>query len=266
MNKDTVLCMSLAARPGNFGIRFHNYLYEKLSLNFIYKSFTTTNLEDAVRGIRALGIRGSAISMPFKTEVMKYLNTIQPSALRIGAVNTIVNAEGHLSGHNTDYTAICELLKKYDVSKIFRVGILGSGGIAKAIACALHDLNFLNVTVISRNQMTGAALAKNYGFKWRAEPGQEFFDILINATPLGMAPHTEDIPFSDELLVNSTYVIDAVATPPETSLIKRAKFFNKQAITGHDITVLQAKEQFKLYTGVMPPTELVTLAANYASG
>jgi shikimate dehydrogenase len=66
INKDTQLCMSLAARPGNFGTRFHNFLYRELGLNFIYKAFTTRDIRSAIGGIRALGIRGCAISMPFK--------------------------------------------------------------------------------------------------------------------------------------------------------------------------------------------------------
>ena len=91
INRDTQLCMSLAGRPGNFGTRFHNYLYEKLGLNFIYKAFTTQDIEAAVKGVRALGIRGCAVSMPFKESCMAFLDAIDPSANVIDSVNTIVN-------------------------------------------------------------------------------------------------------------------------------------------------------------------------------
>lgn len=73
ITKDTTLCMSLAARPSNFGTRFHNYLYEALDLNFIYKAFTTTDLQAAIGGVRALGIRGCAISMPLKRRLSQWL-------------------------------------------------------------------------------------------------------------------------------------------------------------------------------------------------
>ena len=73
INKDTRLCMSLAGRPGNFGTRFHNYLYAELGLNFIYKAFTTADLEGAIIGVRALGIRGCAISMPFKEACIEFV-------------------------------------------------------------------------------------------------------------------------------------------------------------------------------------------------
>ena len=110
INKDTQLCMSLAARPGNFGTRFHNFLYRELGLNYIYKAFTTRDLAAAIGGIRALGIRGCAISMPFKEACIEYLDELDPSAKGIMSVNTIVNTDGYLKAYNTDYTAVSELL------------------------------------------------------------------------------------------------------------------------------------------------------------
>lgn len=96
INKDTQLCMSLSGRPSNFGTTFHNYLYDKLGLNFIYKAFTTQDIEHAIKGVRALGIRGCAVSMPFKETCMPFLDEIHPSAQAIESVNTIVNDNGFL--------------------------------------------------------------------------------------------------------------------------------------------------------------------------
>ncbi len=98
INKDTQLCMSLAARPGNFGTRFHNFLYRELDLNFIYKAFTTRDLAAAIGGIRALGIRGCAVSMPFKEACIDYLDELDASAKGIMSVNTIVNTDGLSEG------------------------------------------------------------------------------------------------------------------------------------------------------------------------
>ena len=103
--------MSLAARPGNFGTRFHNFLYRELGLNFIYKAFTTRDICSAIGGIRALGIRGCAISMPFKEACIEYLDELDASAKGIMSVNTIVNTDGHLKAYNTDYTAVSKLLR-----------------------------------------------------------------------------------------------------------------------------------------------------------
>jgi shikimate 5-dehydrogenase len=101
ITKDTVLCMSLAGRPSNIGTRFHNYLYAELDLDFVYKAFTTTDLPAAIAGIRALGIRGCGVSMPYKEACIELVDAMDASAQAIGSVNTIVN---------TDYLAIAELL------------------------------------------------------------------------------------------------------------------------------------------------------------
>ncbi len=265
INKDTLLCMSLAGRPGNFGTRFHNFLYHELGLNFIYKAFTTKDLEGAVRGIRALGIRGCAISMPFKEDVIPFLDEIDPTAGGITAVNTIVNDQGRLKGYNTDYIAVRELLEKSNVSNKATVAVRGSGGMAKAIVCALHDLDFKNCVIVGRNEKTGSALAKMYGYSWRQDfETSSFFDVLINATPIGMAPNIEEIPFSESLIKNTQFVFDAVANPLETKLIKLSKSLDKQTVSGFTITVIQAREQFYLYTGIMPSPDQVDKAAQFA--
>ena len=79
INKDTTVCMSLSARPSNFGTRFHNYLYEQLDLNYLYKAFTTNNLKDAIYGIKALAIRGCAISMPYKEACIEFIDELDDS-------------------------------------------------------------------------------------------------------------------------------------------------------------------------------------------
>jgi shikimate dehydrogenase len=102
ISRETKLCMSLAARPGNFGTRFQNHLYGELGLDYIYKAFTTNDLSAAIQGSRVLGIRGCAISMPFKEACISMLDELDSSAAAIGSVNTIVNNEGRLHGYNTD--------------------------------------------------------------------------------------------------------------------------------------------------------------------
>jgi shikimate dehydrogenase len=151
INRDTLLCMSLAGRPGNFGTRFHNYLYEKLGLNFIYKAFTTQDIEAAVKGVRALGIRGCAVSMPFKESCMPFLDAIDPSAKVIDSVNTIVNDEGRLTGYNTDYIAVKSLITSHQLDTQARVMIRGSGGMGKAVIAAFRDAGFRDVIIAARN-------------------------------------------------------------------------------------------------------------------
>jgi shikimate dehydrogenase len=104
ITKDTVLCMSLAGRPSNIGTRFHNFLYAALDLDFMYKAFTTTDLPAAIAGIRALGIRGCGVSMPYKEACIELMDELDGSAAAIGSVNTIVNTGGRLRAYNTDGT------------------------------------------------------------------------------------------------------------------------------------------------------------------
>lgn len=126
INKDTEVCMSLVSRSGNFGTRLHNFLYAAMNLNYLYKAFATTDFKSAIAGIRALAIRGCAISMPFKEEVMQYLDAINPSAARIRAVNTIVNDDGVLTGFDTDYTAIQKIVTKKAVPLSARICVLAA--------------------------------------------------------------------------------------------------------------------------------------------
>jgi shikimate dehydrogenase len=216
--------MSLAARPGNFGTRFHNFLYRELGLNFIYKAFTTSDLPSAIGGVRALGIRGCAISMPFKERCIEYLNELDASAKGILSVNTIVNTDGYLKGYNTDYTAVSKLIQSNGIPAHASFTLRGSGGMAKAVACALRDAGFADGLIVARNETTGQTLARQYGFRWKREPAEDGRELLVNVTPLGMAGgiQANELPFSEELVRSAQFVFDVVALPAETPLIRLA--------------------------------------------
>ncbi len=266
INRDTQLCMSLAGRPGNFGTRFHNYLYEKLGLNFIYKAFTTQDIEAAVKGVRALGIRGCAVSMPFKESCMAFLDAIDPSANVIDSVNTIVNDGGKLTGFNTDYIAVKSLIASHQLDTSARVMIRGSGGMGKAVIAAFRDAGFREVIIAARNEPNGMALAQQYGFQWQAQPEASGIDILVNVTPLGMAGgnESESLAFSEAMIERASVVFDVVALPPDTPVIKLAQRLGKKTISGAEVIALQAVEQFVMYTGMRPDAALVAEAAKFA--
>lgn len=266
INKDTQLCMSLSARPGNFGTRFQNFLYRELGLNFVYKAFTTRDLPAAIGGIRALGIRGCAVSMPFKEACIEYLDELAPSAKGIMSVNTIVNTDGFLKAYNTDYTAVFSLLQSRRVPTDLRFALRGSGGMAKAVACALRDAGFTEGVIVARNEATGSALAQQYGFDWQPDLGSENPGLLINVTPIGMsgAPEGDQLAFPEQAVRQAEYIFDVVALPAETPLIRLANALAKPTISGAEVIVLQAVEQFVLYTGQRPEPNLVERAAAFA--
>jgi shikimate dehydrogenase len=265
LNKDMTLCISLAARPSNIGTRFHNYLYDALGLNFIYKAFTTTDLPAAIGGVRALGIRGCSVSMPFKEAVIPLVDRMDLSATAIESVNTVVNDDGVLSAYNTDYLAVASLLQQHQVPAGSSVMLRGSGGMAKAVAAALRDNGFTEVTIVARNEHTGRKLAGLYGFGWQPEPGDGRADLLINVTPVGMAGADEEaLSFDLEAVSDARTVFDVVAFPAETPLILAAREAGKQVITGAEVIALQAAEQFTLYTGVRPTPEQVAAASEFS--
>lgn len=261
----TRLCMSLAARPGSFGTRFHNRLYESLGLDFVYKAFTTRDLPAAIGGVRALDIRGCAISMPFKEAVIPLLDGLAPSAASIASVNTIVNENGVLTGYNTDYTAIATLLDQAGLTPETPFLLHGAGGMAKAVAASLHDRGHKQGRIIARNAHKGQALAKLYGFDWAGDVGALTAPLLINATPLGMAGADEEaLAFPLSAISEAETVFDVVALPVETPLLRAASKAGKKLISGADVAILQAVEQFVLYTGQRPDAAQIRDAATFA--
>jgi shikimate dehydrogenase len=268
ISKDTRLCISLAGRPSNIGTRFHNFLYEELGLDFVYKAFTTDDLAAAIAGIRGLGIRGCGVSMPYKEACIPYLDDLDPSARALQSVNTILNEDGHLRGYNTDYIAVAKLLAQYRVPPDLSFALRGSGGMAKAVAGAVRDAGLRAGIILARNETTGRALAETYGYEWRSELGDAHPGLLINVTPIGMAggPEAETPAFEPLIIDRAQVVFDVVAVPPETPLIRYARMRGKAVITGAEVITLQAAEQFALYTGVRPTAEQIRRASEYARG
>lgn len=262
-DRDTVLCVSLSGRPSNIGTRFHNFLYRELGLNYLYKAFSTTDLPGAVAGVRALGIRGAGVSMPFKEAVLDLVDEVDPSAAAIGSANTVVNTDGHLTAYNTDYLAVRELLGTLPAAA--SAAVAGSGGMAKAVVAALRDTGVGQVAVVSRNSTTGPALAARYGYTW-APSAPDAADLLVNATPVGMdgGPEAADLPFPADTVRRAGAVFDVVALPARTPLVRLAEQLGTPVVTGAQVVALQAAAQFALYTGVRPTPDQVARASAFS--
>lgn len=263
LSKDTLLCISLAARPSNIGTRFHNHLYDVLGLDFIYKAFTTTDIAAAIGGVRALGIRGCSVSMPFKEDVLALVDEVEPSATAIHSVNTIVNDAGRLTASNTDYLAVQRLIDEHGLDRSGTVLIRGSGGMASAVGAAFRDHGFRSGTVVARNGASGRALADRLGYDYAAEVGELTASVIVNVTPLGMAgaPESSEQAFDERTIRAARTVFDVVALPSETPLIQAARAAGVHVVTGAEVIALQAAEQFERYTGVRPTPEQVAEAS-----
>jgi shikimate dehydrogenase len=267
LNKDTLLCISLAARPSNIGTRFHNHLYDVLGLDFVYKAFTTTDIAAAIGGVRALGIRGCSVSMPFKEDVLALVDEVEPSARAIHSVNTIVNdvsvPGGHLTASNTDYLAVQRLIAEHGLDPEGTVLIRGSGGMANAVGAAFRDSGFTSGVIVARNVDTGGALADRLGYDYAPDVEDRTASVIVNVTPIGMAggPEAAECAFDPPTIAAAGTVFDVVALPSETPLITAARAAGIAVVTGAEVIALQAAEQFERYTGVRPTDEQVAEAS-----
>lgn len=266
LHRDLSLCISLSARPSNIGTRFHNYLYDELRLPYVYKAFAPHDLEQAIIGIRGLGIRGAAVSMPYKEAVIVWVDHLDASAAAIDSVNTIVNDDGVLTAYNTDYSAVARLVVDHKLDTTGTVIVRGSGGMAKAVVAALHASGFTRGVLVARNESAGRTLAAHYGWSWAAEPADLTADLIVNVTPIGMSggPDAELCSFGPLTIAAASHIFDVVAVPAETPLIRAARALGTPVTTGDQVAAIQAEEQFVLYTGVRPSDEQVRAAAAFS--
>ena len=213
--------------------------------------------------MRALGIRGCSVSMPFKSDVMALVDEVEPSAQAIESVNTIVNDDGYLRASNTDYLAVQGLIAGHGLDRDDAVIIRGSGGMAKAVASAFQGSGFRSGVIVARNGEQGRALADRLGYDYAPEVGALAAPVLVNTTPIGMAggPDETRQAFDEGAIAAAYAVFDVVALPSETPLITAARAAGTKVITGAEVIALQAAEQFERYTGVRPTDQQIAAAS-----
>lgn len=257
-----VLCGSIAARPSVFGVTMHNAAYRAAGVPYVYVAFGIENTREAVLAMRYLGVRGLGVSMPHKIEIMQYLDMIDETAAQIGAVNTVVNDDGCLTGYNTDWSgAVHALQEKVDIAGKRSV-IVGAGGAARAIVYGLIREGS-RVTIYNRTVSKGEKLAQDFGARFGGGLAElssiEEYDILVNATSVGFhAPDESAIPST--ILKEGKIVLDVVFIPPQSKLIQDAESRSCIAISGIRMLVHQAAHQFELYTGKRAPFEVMERA------
>lgn len=182
INKDTLIYGSFSDNPGNNGCIFFNNLFQEYKINAIYKSFYSTNAEELIRSAVHLNFSGFALSMPLKIKVMKYLNEIDPAALEIGAVNTVINKNGYLIGYNTDWLGVYNYFINGNI--IFpdqlKLTILGDGGFSKAVQYVCKKL-IIPYDIITRENWNKIDTIKNPIFN--ATPVDVKANNLIDGRP-----------------------------------------------------------------------------------
>ena len=263
------LCGSLSRVAVSLGAAMHNAGYGALGLRFTYVPFQVEDLAGALAGMRALGIRGFGVSMPFKQQIMPLLDQLDPLAARIGAVNTVVNDDGRLCGHNTDWIGAARALGDAIELRDRRVLLLGAGGAARAVAHGLHEAG-ARLTLSNRGADNGRALCAELGIDFvpwpeRTTRGQ---DAVVNATSVGMVgtegaePAASPLP-EHELRPELT-VMDLVYKPIDTPLLRAARRRGAQTVHGGRMLLFQAARQFELYTAREAPLAAMERALEQA--
>lgn len=233
-----------------------------LDYSYIALSVPPGRLVPALDGLRALYFRGWNVTIPHKSTIIQLLDSIDPDAKLIGAVNTVVNDGGCLTGYNTDcYGFHMSLVNAGFNIKECRAVILGAGGAARAVVWALCKRRASDITIGARNPKKAAVLAEDFAhfahidvFDWHDDDFNKKLadaDILINTTPLGMSPLVDAMPPIDlALLKKGALVCDIVYNPSKTKLLLRAEELGYRTLNGESMLAYQGVESFRLFTGV----------------
>lgn len=269
ISNETRLCASIAGSANKLSPLLHNAAYEELGLDFVFLAFGVSDLRGAIAGVRALNIRGLAVSMPHKQEVMRYLDRVDPVASRIGAVNTIVNEGGALTGYNSDWIgAIRALQERTDLAEK-EVILVGAGGAARAVAYGLRESG-ARVRVYNRSAEKARELADEFGLSLggglESLDSSTDYDIIINATSVGTPPDMDRSVIPRENLKEGKVIMDIVFFPFTTRLVREAESVGCVAIRGYRMLIHQARFQFKLFTGREPPLKTLEKAMLDAMG
>jgi len=239
----------------------HNSGFHARGVNAVYLPFRVADLRDFLGAVKPLGIAGFSVTLPHKEAIVRHLDGCDPLAGLIGAVNTVVvRGGGKLYGYNTDYVGVLRALERRLPLAGSRVLVLGAGGAARAAAFALAQGGAI-VGICARRRRRAAALARDVGGVPvdRKVLGREFFDAIINATPVGMHPRSGESPLNASEL-NCRVVMDMVYRPAETRLLRLARRKGLEAICGLEMFIAQGTAQWEIWMGERAPVAAMRTA------
>ena len=250
ITKDTELYLSLSEHPGNTGTLLFNRLFSLCGIDAVYKACKVErgHFKDAFNGFKALKIAGGGVSMPFKYEAALMVYSLEGVAVRLGAINTLkADLSGKIKGYNTDYVAAHKVLPDFPM----KTYVLGSGGVAAAVALALKDRGYHDVTIISRRpELIKIPQELNFKkIKWENLKDLEVPKAVFNCTPLGMVPENELIT-PVEWAAKLSLAVDLTYRPEGTLFANTLREKGVSVVDGKAFGRLQAVEQFRIYTGI----------------
>ena len=245
----------------------HNTAFHARRIDAVLVPFLVPDLGDFLRAIKPFGIAGFAVTIPHKEAILRHLDDCDPLAARIGAVNTIVvRGRGRLYGYNTDYVGVLRSLERRMRLMGSRVLLYGSGGAARAAAFALAQAGATVCIAAARpaDAEQAKALAHAVGAQvvTRASLRREWFDAIVNCTPVGMHPQGGSPLDSAEL--NCRIVMDVIYRPRTTELLRRARQRGIEAISGLEMFLAQGFAQYEIWTGERAPEAAMRRAVTMA--
>lgn len=251
----------------------HNAAFRELGLDYLYLPFRVESqqLAKAIEGVRALNIRGLNVTIPHKVAVLQFLDELDPLAASIGAVNTIVNDDGRLTGYNTDADGFLQALLERGIKpEGKRTVILGAGGASRAISFILAK-NKAHLVILNRrsglepaqelaNRLSTLFSSEAKALALNRENLRDTLDeanLLVNTTSVGMSPNIDQSLVATDLLNTKLIVFDIVYNPLKTRLLKEAETAGATIISGIDMLAWQGALAFEKWTGQKAPIELM---------
>lgn len=238
----------------------YNAAFEALGLNYAYIPLVVKDLKKAAEGIRSLDISAVGVTIPYKIDLIPFLDELDENAKRIGAVNVVLNKEGKLIGGNTDGTGAVMALKEKTEVKGRKVILLGAGGAARAIAFAVKDAGG-ELIILNRTVSDAQELAKSVDCQFGSlEKLSELLpttEILINSTSVGMVPDIDKSLVDKKFLNKKLIIMDIVSNPKETKLLREAREVGCQTVFADRMLLWQGVLKFEMYTGIKPPIKIM---------
>ncbi len=241
--------------------KLHNYWLKENNIDAIYdkKKIDKKDLQTIISEVKEKKIKGINVTVPFKKAVIPYLDKLSPEAEQTQSVNTIILNDDNLIGHNTDISGFINAIRglnyNIDGKKVF---ILGAGGVVPSIIFALNKMNVSEIIISNRTRQRADDLKSQFKIinviDWGNIPK---FDMIINATSLGLNNETINFNFSD--VGDNKLFYDVIYNPRETSFLKEGKKLGNQSENGKLMFVYQALEAFKLWHGIEPKINNETL-------
>ncbi|RSD24135.1 shikimate dehydrogenase [Mesobacillus subterraneus] len=243
----------------------HNDLFSLYDIDAVYLPFHVMqgDLETAVKGLKAIGASGFNVTIPHKTEIMSFLDKIDPLAEAIGAVNTVKNENGHLIGYNTDGPGFVKGLESVIADLESRSAlIIGAGGAARAIYFSLAQAGIHSIDLYNRTQLKAEELISSCPYKVQsklldretAERDLAAYQLIIQTTSIGMFPDIDSTPLSMANINCDALVSDIIYNPSQTKLLKEASGKGAMIQNGIEMFVFQGALAFEKWTGIFPDT------------